>query len=109
MPQIAKLKITTGDGYRLLLTFTDRQRVAQDMSGYTYKSQLRPHHDSIRFVDFSIDDSQVTEGILVLTLTASQTRSMKGVWKWDLERSIVGQDPTTILSGTAQIIPDITR
>jgi hypothetical protein len=110
-PGTLNLSVVAGDGYSHTLTFTDADGVAQDQSAYTFRAQVREATWAETAADFGIDDTDAATGVIVISLTAVQTRALRtGSNVWDIERELTaGGDPQTLLQGKFTVTPDVTR
>lgn len=109
LPGTLNIEMMDGDGYRNTLTFTDSDDDALDLSSYTFSAQIRKNPKAEDAVSFIIDDTDADTGVIVISLTGDQVRSLFHKCMWDMEYVIGDSDPTTVLKGTITIYSDITR
>ena len=76
-----------------------------DLSAYSYIAQYEPVGDDR--VDFTIDSTQASAGILVLTPPADTGLHERG--SWDLRQVSNGVVLRTLIEGKAQILPTVSR
>lgn len=109
-PGVCNLTVTAGDGYSVALTFTDDDGEALDVSAYTHSAQVRRIPGAADAEDFTVDEAEAATGVVTISLTAEQTRSLRpGTNFWDLERAVGDGDPQTILGGKFTVLYDVTR
>lgn len=109
-PATRDLALYRGDDYAHQITFVDAQTHPEPIpvDDYTFKAEIRdrPENGTVVYATFSIDTSQASEGIIVLHLTASQTRIPSGYW--DLQATISGSRKTW-LKGEVIMDGDVTQ
>ncbi len=92
-----------------IITFTDDATPPEvlDMSGYSFKAQIRdrPEYGNL-LAEFTIDDSDSENGVIVLRLSPSETSIPPGYW--DLQLEDVGGIQTW-LGGSVNVDGDITQ
>ena len=110
LPAVLNLEMIAGDGYRNTITFKDASGSAINVSGYTFRAQVRKNPKSTTAVSFTIDNSGGATGIVIISLTGAQVRSLGiGKSKWDMEYVVGNSDPTTVLKGDIKVNADVTR
>ena len=117
MAQYEDISIDQGADQTLQLTLVDIQGDAKDLTGYTASAQIRKTYnssDSDAITFSSQIQSPATDGIVNLTLTNSQTSSMKaGRYVYDVEISFADSSANTIveriLEGQITVSPSVTR
>lgn len=82
--------------------------VAADITGRTYRAQLRRYDDDPAPIDFTVDIIAPTVGQLVLRLDDTQSALLDGTYQWDLEQN-AGGVIRTLLGGTWLFDPDTTH
>jgi hypothetical protein len=115
LPGDYPINLYRGDTRVWSLAFTeDDGETAIDMSGKTWRAQVRETPDSASaLMDITVDAADAADGLLELTLpatewagVASETPSTK--WAWDLESTESGV-VRTYLKGKVKIIGDVSR
>ena len=100
------VRMTQGDSFVEELLMEDGEGDAIDLSGYTFRSQLRRTADNGLVAEFgiSVSDSTVTR-----SLSPVVTAGLSGTYVHDFQWT----DPTgkirTLLSGEFEIEPEVTR
>lgn len=105
LPASRKITIYTDDDYTHTITFTD----PTVLDGWTFTAQL--YQEDVDTVTFEVDDSQADDGVLVLHLTADQTRDLllrPAIWDLQAERELDGYR-RTIMRGAVKVKEDVTR
>lgn len=110
VPAKQNLTITRGDTESLVLIMTSNGTTPIDITGRTYRAQIREQKDS-GTIDASFTCT-VTNGALgevTCSLTAIQTATLSvGLHYWDLEETNNGI-VSTIVAGTVTVLADVTR
>lgn len=110
-PGILDLKIYRGDDYVHQLIFTDVEDIDEprDLSDYTFRAQIRerPENSMDLIVEFAIDETDKADGIIVLSLSANQTRIPPGYW--DLEATLDDGPSKTWIKGKVTMDGDVTQ
>lgn len=91
--------------------------LAKNLTGYSVRAKMKKGYnsDSADTVDFtSIVADPATDGIVTLSLTNTQTDSLKaGRWVYDVELFYLDSSSNTIvervLEGRIQVTPSVTR
>lgn len=104
------ISIYKGDTYLHSLSIKDSSNTAIDLSTRTYIAQIRQSSAaSGAEASFAIDTTDAANGVIVLSLTASQTSSLKsGTYYYDLQET-AGTVITTLMYGDAVVSGDISR
>lgn len=118
MAQYEEFTIDQGADVAIELHLVDRTtNSAKNLTGFTVNAKLKKTYssDSDNTIDFtSIVADPATDGIITLSLTNTQTDSLKaGRYVYDVELSYSDSDDNTIieriLEGRAQVTPSVTR
>jgi hypothetical protein len=100
-----------GDDYTHVITITSDGSTPIDITGRTYTAMIRRDKEATGTADATITCTLTTpaSGILTLTMTDTVTDALtaRRYW-WDLQE-VSGTTTTTILSGTANVIQDVTH
>lgn len=106
LPGRFPFQMVEGDTFRAVLSVTDSDGDPVDFDGATVTAQARRTFNAPGFVDFavSVDGNDVT-----LELTAAQSSVMEGSWVYDVQVFTPGVSTRTILAGTLEVQPEVTR
>jgi hypothetical protein len=109
-PADQDLIITRGDTETLVVTITTDGSTAVDITGRTYKAQIRSTQDSTTIkASFTCVVTSGASGQVTCTLTATSSSALSaGLYFWDLEENASGVI-STILSGNVTVLADVTR
>lgn len=114
MPSPVKqdLDIYRGDDFQFVTTFQTKVGltcVAVDITGRTYRAQLRrTKDDTVIAASFSCSVPVGTDGRVVVTMAHALTAALSDTYFWDLEENAAGVI-TTRVAGKARTIEDVTR
>ena len=117
LPGDYPLTLYRGDTRVLSLAFTeDDGETAVDLSGKTWRAEVRETVDSSAvLLTWTVDTTDAVDGILVLTLPATQwadadipAADIAVKWAWDLESTQSGV-VRTWLKGKVKVIGDVSR
>lgn len=109
-PATQNLTITRGDTETIVVTMTEDDGTAIDVTGRTYSSQMRTSPDSnivSSTAVCSVTDGPAGEVTAVFPATETEDLS-PGYYYWDLQENASGVI-TTVVSGTVHVLPDVTR
>ena len=109
-PADQDLILTRGDTETLVVTITTDGSTAVDITGRTYRAQIRTQQDSTTIkasFTCTVSNGAAGEVTCVLSSTSSATLSA-GLYFWDLEENASGVI-STILSGNVTVLADVTR
>jgi hypothetical protein len=109
-PADQDLTITRGDTETLVVTITTDGSTAVDITGRTYRAQIRSQQDSTTIkASFTCVVTSGASGQVTCTLSASDSSALSaGLYFWDFEENASGVI-TTILSGIVTVLADVTR
>jgi hypothetical protein len=97
-----------GDTLTLEFTFEDEAGVALALPTTGWAAQIRNLPDAATTIaDFTIDSSAAATGVVVASLTGTQTADLSG-GVWDLQQT-TGAVVRTYLRGSVTIEGDVTR
>ena len=108
------LVLVRGDSATFVLTFTDDDDVAVDLSGFDWLAQVRETYDATdALMSFDVDTADAADGILTLDLDADEWPTEASPvptdkWRWDLEGTD-GAMVRTYLGGTCKVLGDVSR
>jgi hypothetical protein len=110
-PMVLDLTLYAGDGFSLLLAFTDELGAPWDASGsWTAQVRATPVSTEVQ-ASFTVDTTEAATGKVRLTLTGEEVRAIltsTGKSVWDVEQ-IVGGVPRTWYRGDVTVVGDVTR
>jgi hypothetical protein len=117
-PPVLDLSLYAGDGISFRLICTDSEGTPLDVSG-VIEAQVRVDRAQVEtVVEFSSDLTEAAQGIIVLSLTGTQTQELvahvstkKGVFTgvWDIQWTATGEEPRTLCQGAVECLADVTR
>jgi hypothetical protein len=109
-PADQDLTLTRGDTETLVVTITTDGSTAVDITGRTYRAQIRSTQDSTTIkASFTCVVTSGASGQVTCTLTATSSSALSaGLYFWDLEENASGVI-STILSGNVTVLADVTR
>jgi hypothetical protein len=109
---IHDITIQQGSDFAKTLTIKDDSNVAINVSGDTFRGQVRKLHSSTDTeASFTFDSTtDGANGIVSWTLTATQTAAMgNGRFVYDVEWVKASGSVVRILEGVADTTPEVTR
>jgi len=109
-PADQDLTITRGDTETLVVTITTDGSTAVNITGRTYKAQIRSQQDSTTIkASFTCTVTSGATGQVTCVLSATSSAALSaGLYFWDLEENASGV-VSTILSGNVTVLADVTR
>lgn len=109
-PADQDLTITRGDTETLVVTLTTDGTTPIDVTGRTYRAQIRQAQDSRTIkASFTCTVTDGANGVVTCVLSAADSATLPvGISYWDLEETASGV-VTTVLSGTVTVLADVTR
>lgn len=109
MATVQNIYIDQGTTFAMTVNVTDQNGDPKDLSEYTAAAQLRKSYYTSSKIDFTTDINLPTDGAVTISLTATQTSSLKaGRYVYDIE--IEGNDETLrILEGIVVVNPEVTK
>lgn len=108
----ANIIIDQGADYSTILTVTNDDGTATNLSGYTAAGQIRKHYTSSTVtatfdVTFSVDRS---DGLITISLSKATTGGITaGRYVYDVEITSSGDKTTRLVEGIATVTPQVTR
>ena len=112
VPATQNITITRGDTEILVITIKNSASVATDITGRTYRAQIRSTKDSGTIsAAFTCVVTSPATGVVTCTLTPEQTSTLSvGTQFWDFEETITsGNIVTTVVAGTVNVLADVSR
>jgi hypothetical protein len=109
-PADQDLIITRGDTETLVVTITSDGSTAINISGRTYRAQIRSSQDSTTVkASFTCTVTSAANGQVTCVLSATDSAALPvGIAYWDLEENASGV-VSTILAGNVTVLADVTR
>jgi len=100
------VRMTQGDSFVEELLMEDGEGDALDLTGYSFKSQLRRTADNGLVAEFaiSVDGSTVTR-----SLNTAVTANLEGTYVHDFQWTDPSGKVRTLVSGEFEIEPEVTR
>lgn len=117
-PKVLDLVLYAGDGAGFRLIVTDSNELPLDLTGTTraYIRTSRDLYTEPPDAEFTVDETDATDGILVLTLTGTQTEALvegleneSFVGFWDVEWTGTDAEPLTLCQGKVECVRDVTH
>ncbi len=108
---VTPVSVYGGDNLRLEYRFktgTGANDPGVDLSAWTFTAQWRPNRNSDAAIDFTVDQSNKDEGIIVLTMSGADTEAMGAGGIFDLH-GVNGSEVRTFLQGKTTWTQDVTR
>ena len=109
-PADQDLIITRGDTETLVATIQDNNGAAINITGRTYRAQIRSSQDSTTIkASFTCTVTGGSSGQVTCVLAAADSATLTaGNYFWDLEENASGV-VSTILAGNVTVLADVTR
>ena len=109
-PADQDLILTRGDTETLVVTITTDGSTAVNITGRTYKAQIRSTQDSTTIkASFTCTVTGAASGQVTCILSATSSAALSaGLYFWDLEENASGVI-STILAGNVTVLADVTR
>lgn len=110
VPADQDLTITRGDTETLVVTITDGNSTPIDVTGRTYRAQIRSQQDSTTIkASFVCVVTDGAAGKVTCTLSSINSASLSaGLYFWDFEEN-ASEVISTIISGNVTVLADVTR
>ena len=110
MATYSNIYIDQGSTYSSVIDVKDSNGLPFNLTGYLSRGQIRKSYSSSTAVSFATSINTPLSGKVGLSLTASQTRSMKpGRYLYDVEIFNSGGHVVRIAEGQVEISPASTR
>ena len=109
-PADQDLILTRGDTETLVVTITSDGSTPVDITGRTYRAQIRSTQDSTTIkASFTCTVTGGASGQVTCVLSATSSAALSaGLYFWDLEENASGVI-STILAGNVTVLADVTR
>jgi hypothetical protein len=106
----SNLTLDQGSSFLAYVDVTDSSGNVLALTGYTVAGQIRKTYSSTTAVNFSATVSNATAGTISLSLTDTETNSMKpGRFVYDVEILSGAGTRTRVLEGQVEVTPGVTQ
>lgn len=105
--ELHDFELVRGDDFSRVLQFRQND-TPLNITTWDVSGQMRPQVDSRIKVTLALTKIDAAIGLLKVALTSAQTSGLKGVYVWDIERTVAGVK-TTPVGGKIIVTPDVTR
>ena len=110
MATISNLYIDQGSDYSSIITLTNQDGSAIDLTGFQVNSQFRKSYQSSAFTSFDVSVFNAAQGQIRLRLSAASSTSIQaGRYLYDIETTSPNDSKKRVLEGIVVISPEITR
>ena len=108
---ILNLQIDQGSTFSKQITVYQTDGVTiQNLTGYTIASQVRKNYTSTNFVTINATNNDPTNGVIVMSLAATDTAGMKaGRYVYDLQITAADGTVSRTIEGIITIKPEVTK
>ncbi len=100
--------VYAGDTLTIEYRFRDDTDTPVDLTAWTFTAQWRAAPSEATSVPFTVDQTNRSTGVIVLTMSATQTAAMGRSGVFDLQ-GVNGSVVRTFVSGSTVYTPDVTR
>ena len=109
MPTIAPpISVYAGDTLSVEYRFRDAANLPVNLSAWTFTAQWRATVASESVIPFTVDVSNVTTGVVRLSMSSVQTQSMTSSGVFDVQ-GVDGVTVRTFVRSTTNFVGDVTR
>lgn len=105
--ELHDFELVRGDDFSRVIQFRQND-TPLNITGWTLNGQLREKYDAVTNTTLALTTVDATVGTVRITLTKAQTAVLKGVYVWDIERTVSGIKDTPV-GGQIKVAPDVTR
>jgi len=105
--QQVDFEIVRGDDWARVFQFRQND-TPMNITGWTLLAQMRTEPDAVRKVSLGLTVVDASVGTVRLALAKAQTELLKGIYVWDMERTVSGAKDTPV-GGKITVTPDVTR
>lgn len=110
MATISNLVIDQGTTFSSIITLTNQDGTAMNLTGYTVASQFRKSYQSSTATNFTASIYDAIAGKVRLQLTPAASSAVKaGRYLYDIELTSPTGEKSRALEGLVIITPEITR
>lgn len=106
----ANLTVDQGSSFESTIDITDSENNPVNLTGYTFRGQIRKTYASTTSVSFTITSSTPIGGSIKLVLSAAQTSGITaGRYLYDVEIISSTNTVTRVIEGQIEVTPRVTR
>jgi hypothetical protein len=106
----ANLTVDQGSSFESTIDITDNENNPVNLTGYTFRGQIRKTYTSTTSVSFTITSISPASGSIQLALSAEQTSGIKaGRYLYDVEIISSTNIVTRVIEGQIEVTPRVTR
>lgn len=106
----SNLTIDQGSTFKANIDVTDADGDALNLTGYTVAGQVRKNYNSSTATDFTASVTNVSDGVIQISLTGTQTNGLKaGRYVYDVEITSSSGEVTRVIEGQVEVTPGVTR
>jgi hypothetical protein len=114
IPSDLDLELYAGDGVELVIGLNDTSGAPLNVTGAVMAQIRVKNSDLTAAADFMADLTEGSTGKVILSLTGVQTAGLvqgdqEFTGLWDMQWTINGGEPVTVLKGKVKCAPDVTR
>jgi hypothetical protein len=115
LPPTINLELYAGDGTAMKFTLKDPDGNPWPIDGVITSQIKAKRTDEAALASWLVDESQQSDGVILLSLTGEQTAALipsgktRFVGVWDLQYVASGSEPQTLLQGKVTCDADVTR
>lgn len=110
MAIISNIVIDQGTSFSAEIDVSDNEGNILNLTGYTAAGQMRRTYSSTTATDFTAVVSSALEGTVKISLTPTQTNSLKaGRYVYDVEITAADGAITRVVEGQVEVTPGVTR
>lgn len=104
------LYIDQGSTFSATIAVSDYLDNPLNLTGFTFRAQLRKSHYSINSTNFTVAAPTPTNGQIVISLTAAQTLALKpGRYVYDVEIINIDTSVTRVTEGIVTVNPGVSK
>jgi len=110
MANFVELILEKGATFSSQITVSDQYGDAQNLVGYSARSQMRKSYYSSTKKDFTVTVSAPANGQITMAMTSANTANITpGRYVYDVEIEDASGDVTRIFEGIVTVLPNVTR
>jgi hypothetical protein len=110
MATISNLVIDQGTTFSSIITLTNQDGTAMNLTGYTVAAQFRKSYQSSTFTNFTASIYDALAGKVRLQLSPAASTGIKaGRYLYDIELTSPTNEKSRALEGLVILTPEITR
>ena len=111
MADFVELTLEQGSTFNSVITVRDNQGIAQNLTGYSARSQMRRSYYASSKKDFTVTITSASGGEITMYMSAANTANVSpGRYVYDVElQDNSNGDVTRIFEGIVTVLPNVTR